>query len=319
MTELEASELMTIIQDQFIYNFRNVKGLNYLAVKNEIDNNFVFELGYKESEINKIELLKIKTFIYTELQNQIRILDLPSIRKELYKQEIKTLKINEEPSQSSFRYSCENVKDVRQRQSLRIYNNKDGFKLGTLGGILTINAKKNYFLITNHHVIAGKCSKLNDDILNAADEKIGNLYWSEFGGNYKYGGEYDIALARITNKKYNPKNLGFHYKKPIKTTFEINEVLTIGGKSGKKCGFLYSSKAIVKIDGNDWYKNQILLENLELTDGDSGSVITDKNKSVLGLYMGKNNKLKIANNLYNLFDNKIITTTQGKFKLELFH
>ena len=118
---------------------------------------------------------------------------------------------------------------------------------------------------------------------------------------------------------YYPNNFAyrFNHKKLIKPSPSITKVKSYGGKSGREFGEIYSIKALVKVNKN-WFKNQLLFHNLSIGDGDSGSIITDKNDNILGLYMAGSSELKVANNLFNFF-NKINQSSNYNITLKSFH
>ncbi len=168
------------------------------------------------------------------------------------------------------------------------------------------------FFITNHHVISKSGRRKGVKVYNLDDQIIGEFYRSI------YDDYYDVAFIKITAKNYltyGEPEFKFGELKP--TSFNIKRIMGKGMKSGyhKDKGYMYSSRAIVKIK-NKWFKNQILLKDLGFEKGDSGSIIVERNikdkKNVIGLHIGGNNTLSVANNIFNLLSNPIISDSPDK-------
>ena len=274
-TKREANYFLSIVEDALIKKVKcneRYAGFRYLAIRK---NNFYYylELGYSKKFLSTANLkileslIKIKLPVYVVLKS--RSLDTT-------KQEVDNFIAN-----NDFRKSKLNSGD-----EIEAYNT------GTLGGFVKLKNKKGIYLISNAHVLIGKKGKLGRAVKNINGEKIGKVFWGVLNERY------DVALAKV-NKKYPIKES----EKAIisKPTFKNKKIKSIG-MYGTEGGNLYSTNALVKL-GQDFFKNQLLIKNLDFISGDSGSVIMERKKpnNIIGLYIGGNNEIKVANNLYNLF------------------
>ena len=184
--------------------------------------------------------------------------------------------------------------------------NVEGEKSGTLGAFIKFNNDSEIYLLTNHHVIIKNKSPLGSKVYSKNVE-IAQTYWGTFND------EFDAAVAKLNKPISNAKKFGKLNKTKIGDL--VNKYnLHMGSGEGK----IYSSNAIIKIR-NRIFKNQILIEGLSMQAGESGTVIALQNKDSkpdpIGLHMGGDQNLSIANNLYNLFYSEIKPNTDEEDRL----
>ena len=300
-----ANSLLISIQDAFIETFGNVSCFKYLAVIKKPNDLFGLELSYYDDEPNcKENIAQMVAFIKANLLNQLSIFVTPKIMDfKRFEKVIDTLPIKIEKSVSRFEYHHKNTtvnsEDVNVRNHMvgsRI--NIKGEKPGALGALLKIKKNNNLYLLTNHHVIIKGKQPLNECVYSN-DTCIAQTYWG------LYNESYDIAIAKLhhSNFKSGAPDFSFGEIKEVK----INDSVSKYGPEGPGSGIIYSSKAVIKVK-NKVYKNQILIKDLHLVPGESGTLITstgERTKDVVGLHFAGDYKLDISNNLYDLFNGEI--------------
>ncbi|WP_108807806.1 hypothetical protein [Aquimarina spinulae] len=213
---------------------------------------------------------------------------------------------------------------------------------GTLGGIFTLKDFPNsYFGISNWHVLA-EGVKLGSAIIQPRSlgyrtqqevkkHQCGNLFW----GSLDRKKEAAFVHFNKSNIEFIKSHNSCGYKlsgkiaKPI-----LGELVTkCGSKTGcngndRLCGFktLYSTNAIIKIDDarysdNPIFENQLLIENFS-NSGDSGSLIVNKKKDVIGLLFAgtiNNSNFSVANDINNIFNKRFNISQNIKFNNNNLH
>ncbi len=77
-----------------------------------------------------------------------------------------------------------------------ILNSKFDIEMGTIGAVVELeNHENEFFLLSNWHVLMGEDGRIDDEILDENNKKLGKLFW---GIHNKY---YDLALAKVTNEE----------------------------------------------------------------------------------------------------------------------
>ncbi|NMH86512.1 trypsin-like serine protease [Flavivirga algicola] len=178
-------------------------------------------------------------------------------------------------------------------------------KGGTLGALFYLQKNDKLYAITNSHVVANGDSKINEeihfpslihDLPKLRHHKIGELK------KWFHNSKMDVAIVEITNEKKYPLQSGDRIcKTPFKglNTPKKNSLVYKVGYNGKSCGHIRSLNASFRIDSsyNGERKpiimtNQIMIENIDVGKGDSGSVITNENREVVGVLFARDKEAK---------------------------
>lgn len=292
MKEAEAHYFLSLIEDILITKIKgkdDYLGFKYLAIKKSLSN-FYFELGYAKNFINSDKLEDLKQLVLEKLPVYV------------------TLITSEIDTHNTTSHCIKPT--IKPKSILNAGDEIEGFATGTLGGLVKLKNHKGTYLISNAHVLIGKSGKLGGAIKNHKGQTIAKVFWGIFN---EY---YDIAMAKIKNAY---KITEYNFSKIVKPSFDHLEIKSIG-MYGEESGKIYSTNALVKVK-NYFFKNQILISHLNFTGGDSGSIIVEKEKpnNIIGLYLGGNNQIKVANNLYNLFikNNTVKDNFENKHEVQL--
>lgn len=321
MTEESAEKIFELVEDQIYKLVKNENGFKYLALRKE-EELFFLELSYDKNEINRNEANilkdKINHFFSDESLNvifkdSIRVDEIikdddfrgDKIREFLYVKDDNLI------ADDSFEFYSSNV--INSEPSTQVYAGMQvqNHNSGTLGGIIRLVQNDHFYLVSNHHVIAGN-SKTNSPILDRGGNKIAELYWSKFDDTH------DIAIAKITVDNDNIKSGAhdYHFDKILPPSFSMNSLRTFSANGPSNNGEIYSIRAIIRVE-NDTFKNQILFKNFGLKGGDSGAIIVvDENKTkkdVIGICIGGDYKIDIANKLSNIFKPSIMMKSNIQF------
>ncbi len=186
-----------------------------------------------------------------------------------------------------------------------IGNLKIDDKGGTLGALFFLQNNDKLYAITNSHVVANGDSKINEEIHSPSlihnhpelrHHKIGELK------RWFHNSRMDVAIVEITNEKKFPLQSGDRIcKTPFKglNIPKKNSLVYKVGYNGKGCGYIRSLNASFRIDSsyNGERKpiimtNQIMIENINVGKGDSGSVITNENREVVGVLFARDKEAK---------------------------
>ncbi|WP_299362623.1 hypothetical protein [Winogradskyella sp.] len=332
MTEQQADKIFQIVEDDIYDLVKTEIGFKHLALKKENDNFYYLEFSYNKEKLNETEAKNLKdkinsyfltvntvdTLLIKNIElfttEQRELIEIDESFKSIPKRELESfLKIDAENIVASEAYEFySNHKKDKQKNDAKVILkagdtiNNDG-ESGTLGAIIKLDKISDYFIVSNHHVIAhsGKCtgSVIKDSLQNG----IATLYWGIFNKTH------DIALAKVCNSKNIIVESGtpiHNFGKIIKPSLDMKDCASWTNSREKSGGMVYSSRAIVRIKSN-LFKDQILLKDLYLKNGNSGSIIVSKNGSdtpnVIGICVGGNlsSKIDIANKLSNLFHREI--------------
>lgn len=276
--------------------YKNLDGIKYLAVKKRKKyNEYYLKLGYNNEKLSKDDIDVIINEIEQKLLIKLDIKRMSPIEKVSYD----ISKIRQKGSPQDFSFLLKTPPIISGQQAITIEG--AGLTNGTLGAIIKLKNKKEQFLISNYHVIMGDTGCLGANIISN-NHKIGELFWG------LYNVYYDVAIAKITCENIKPGTSRYSYGDLKKLDHKTQNVMITGKASGEETGKIYSRNALVKVK-KDWFKNQIIVKNLNSQEGDSGSILvhnsTSKTKDVLGIIIGADQNLTVANNLFNLFSNKI--------------
>lgn len=310
MTEDRANEIFSSVQDIFYDKYKNENGIKYLALVKKSD--FYFELGVGKG-VSEERLNEIKNDIQKYFP-----------RHKKFFRNIKGI-LNQKGFLIDFESTNidtnNKIDDFNFHQKKTFYGSglkcpKGSVLRGTVGAVIeSTNSKDDLYFITNHHVISTSGQKKGALVYNINNEVIGEFAFSIFDCYY------DIAFIKILSKdvlNHNDGKILFGELKP--PSFNTSHIIGKGfsSKYNKEKSYIYSTKAIVKVS-DKWFKNQILIDDLDFEHGDSGSVLTKKNNfnkpnDVIGLYIGGNNRLSVANNIYELFSTPV-TNQNSKDKI----
>lgn len=328
--------------------FQEFQNKNYEINKSIIEN---LTYGIEDEYVNIENFDFIKKIIRKNMVNNIYQESLSSfenLNKDLNQNEIKSQIINivEEQNidiEDTLNFEVELGESVELQKSkfsrgTRIQNGTNDSP-GALGGILKLHEKKDFFLISNHHVLMDKTGEIKDsgnpanliDFIDLINGKgLAELFWSRFDR------KYDIALAKILDSDRVSKNCN-----DCKKTIKRNIIKPKIGMNVKRCskvdsdqGTIFSDNAWVKGSNTKIFKNQIIIKGKVSDPGHSGSLLVSFENEVVGIIVGgDNSNFSFASPLYDLFkdengDSKEITHTvrynelfknkNGAFKFDFF-
>lgn len=196
---------------------------------------------------------------------------------------------------------------------------------GTAGAVVKSPYNKNYYLLSNNHVIAGANSAdIGVPVLHPApydggvypQDQIASL--SKFiplkfddNGNFPMN-KVDCAIAKIKDPSFiNMSNL------PYGKTYEFigQEVKKLGRSTGLTTGKVMSIGATVKVNYSSvnkkaLFKNQIVTTPMS-EKGDSGSLLLDKYNRGVGLLFSGTKNITLYNKIkdvLSLLNVKLVTT-----------
>jgi len=305
MTEKEAEFIFTKSEDEIYSYVKQYEGFKYLSLIKKDDDEFILELSLNTILIDQKTSKKIKR-------------DIRQIITELTIEKTdKPLNILNNDSTESFSFhDCKLnfLKQFRQKKSVQAGQEVSKIKSGTLGAILKLNSNGQYYLLSNYHVIMGDTGVFHEPLFDKNRNKIGEIFWGKFDQTH------DVAIGLITNGEPKSGTSNYDFGQLKKAVFS-EKCKTFTKKGPKNNGIIYSTKAIVNIDSN-FFKDQILIKNLFLNYGDSGSVIVSEHKNdIIGICMGGDQELDIANKLDTLFKPKInsFTDKQGRKMPEILY
>ncbi len=316
--EKDAIKLFEEIEETVALNFQDRKCFKYLAVIEKEKENFCLELAYDSRYVtHENEINEMVSFIRGELNCKLRIV----LKHEEYDSNefddvFEKLTINMTEMDLEFEFHNDNESNTNYKKK-NLYENITGEEInlksenaGAIGGILRLsNYPKDLFLITNYHVIFKSDTKINEPLYLNKKHQIANTFWGMFNSRA------DIAIAKLKNKNYTkgtPDYCFGHLKQA-----KINDPVQKYGPFGfDKTGSVYSSKAILKIKSSIFI-NQLIIKDLGLKGGESGTLITegtDRIKNIIGLHFGgTNGRLDFANNLHQIFSEKISAYYEKKY------
>ena len=190
---------------------------------------------------------------------------------------------------------------------ISIGNLKIDDKGGTLGALFYLQNNDKLYAITNSHVVANSDSKINEEVHYPSlihdhpkfkHNKIGVLK------KWLHNPKMDMAIIEITNEKEYPLKPGdIICGDPLKglNLPEKKSLVYKVGYTGKSCGLIRSLNASFRIDSsyNGERKpiimtNQIMVENINVNKGDSGSIITNEDREAVGVLFARDKDAKRA-------------------------
>ncbi len=193
---------------------------------------------------------------------------------------------------------------------------------GTLGAIIKLKNQKGLFGISNWHVLLNKNGELLDKIFRPRLHGVKTRQRKEetFFGKVVFGiinKNIEVGLFRIENKKLITKDPEVRNKlMGIEKPKMGKKIYKRGFNSEKKEGVIRSNnvtvKAFIAKGYNEIFKKQIQLKKMS-EDGDSGSVLFNKNRNVVGLLFAaddkEQNSFSYANRIDYIFNNEFCQTT----------
>lgn len=262
------------------------------------------------------------------------------IKNEYSTQLIKLLKLKKIKTTKSQRFTIFSPlnRDIELKPSKSLKNGLHiGNKFvsgGTLGGVFQLKEFPNeYFGISNWHVLAHQ-NKLGGDIVQPGKDhynlgkdlkkyKCGYLFWRCLDDKREVAFVHFNKLNRFDDFhiKIRKNSCGILQSGKINKPNIDDEVIKCNFQGLSRTGKILCTNATVKIYAQLFgsqsikeFKNQILFE--KITDnGDSGSLLINKHKDVVGLIFGStlDRKLGVANNLNEIF-NTSLSNFPSKFQ-----
>ncbi len=279
------------------------------------DNKFVIEVGYKNSSLSAITDKEVDEYIKS---TSVYLKYIVKKTNKLF-----VFPFNDDPDLDLFRVvEANSVNQLQYSQRIRPVtcgfgvSNLNSYSAGSVGCIFHLKGEFGYFLLSNWHVICGLNGKLGDQIIQPGigdkglfpDDFVGNLFW------YKLDSQLDAAIFRINKYKL---IADFIPEIGVPNDYDSAEIGQAVKKFGKETGLttngtITSTNVSVKVigsyaDGSMIFKNQILIKGKAFSEeGDSGSVILNKQKNIVGLlFAGDGNDLTFANNTDYIFASRI--------------
>ncbi|TAV14753.1 trypsin-like peptidase domain-containing protein [Rhizobium ruizarguesonis] len=167
--------------------------------------------------------------------------------------------------------------------------NEDVEGIGTLGCIIGLrNYPDRLFGLTCHHVLF-TTGKVGDAVVqpaiadsgSIANDRIGAITWG------KVDQVVDVAIVEVNKDESSLMTMhganNTTYKiKGIGNAIEWTRVWKVGRSTNSTSGIVKSVNASVNIDGQS-YSSQLMVDQIMVEGGDSGSIVTDQNNIFVGL------------------------------------
>ncbi len=203
-------------------------------------------------------------------------------------------------------------------------SDRDGVS-GTAGAFFKIKNSADCFMISNYHVVGNGGRRIavthpsimdaNNNGLLPLDNPIGKVFW-------KCNKNMDVAIVKIDYPVANcyTRCEKINFSGGIGFPKNGQKVMKCGRTTGLKEGIILSTNCYVNVtdskENNTLFKNQIMTTKMS-DHGDSGAVLVNNEKKVVGLLFASSEEKTFHNIFHNIFE-KFNTQCLPNNKFEKF-